>query len=74
MAERYALDPILQKKKQNMTLWSNWLELQVQAAIAADTGLPNAEALRGAIYRGRYGEERWLRRKSQAEIFSEATE
>jgi hypothetical protein len=73
-AESYALDPMLQKKKQIMTLWSNWLELQVQAAIAADPGLLNAEALSDEIYRARYGEERWLRRKSQAQVFSEAAE
>lgn len=73
-AERYALDPMLQKKKQIMTLWSNWLELQVQAAIAADPGLLNAEALSENIYRARYGEERWLRRKSQSDAFSEAAE
>ncbi|WP_051380419.1 Arm DNA-binding domain-containing protein [Bradyrhizobium sp. WSM1743] len=73
-AERYALDPMLQKKKQIITLWTNWLELQVQAAIAADPGLLNAEALRDEIYRARYGEARWLRRKSQAEFFSEAAE
>lgn len=65
---------MLQKKKQIMMLWSNCLELQLQAAIAAETGLLNAEALRDAIYCARYGEERWLRRKSQAEIFSEAAE
>lgn len=65
---------MLQKKKQIMTLWSNWLELQVQAAIAADPGLLNAEALSENIYRARYGEERWLRRKSQSDAFSEAAE
>lgn len=73
-AERYALDPMLQKKKQIITLWSNWLELQVQAAIAADPGLLNAEALRDEIYRARYGEERWSKRKSQSQPFSEAAE
>jgi len=46
----------------------------VQAAIATDAGLLNAEALRNEIYRARHGEERWLRRNSQAELFSEAAE
>lgn len=46
----------------------------MQAAIAADPDLLNAEALRDAVYRARCGEEPWLRRKSHAEIFSEAAE
>ncbi|MCP3385985.1 hypothetical protein NLM31_36935 [Bradyrhizobium sp. CCGUVB4N] len=73
-AGNYALDPMLQKKKQIMALWTNWLELQVQAAISADPHLLNAEVLRDEIYRARYDEERWLKRKSQAQAFSEAAE
>lgn len=73
-AERYALDPMLQKKKQIMSLWTNWLEYQVQAAIAADPGLLDAETLKASIYRARYGEERWLKRSSKRRAFAEAAE
>ncbi|MCA1549914.1 integrase family protein [Bradyrhizobium sp. BRP19] len=73
-AESYALDPLLQKKKQIMTFWTNWLETQTQAAIAADPGLLNADALKDSIYRARYGEERWLKRESKRQKFSEAAE
>jgi integrase len=73
-AGNYALDPLLQKKKEIMTSWSDWLETQVRAAIDADHTLLDREALSQAIYRARYGETRWLRRISQGSKLPEAAE
>jgi len=73
-AGNYALDPLLQKKKVIMNSWSNWLETQVRAAIDADHTLLDREALSQAIYRARYGEDRWLRRSSLASKLLEAAE
>jgi hypothetical protein len=54
---------------------SNWLETQARAAIDADHTLLDRDALSQAIYRARYGEDRWLRRySSQASKLLEAAE
>ena len=61
-AGNYALDPMIAKKREIMVKWLGWLELQVEAAIAEDPSLLDAEAVGGAIFRARYGEERWEQR------------
>jgi len=45
--------------------WIAWLELQTKIAIANDPSLLDAEAVGVAIFRARYGEERWERRLSR---------
>jgi len=40
------------------------LQLRVEAAIAADLSLLDAEAAGEAIFRARYGDERWASRQS----------
>jgi hypothetical protein len=42
--------------------WTNPLELQVKPAIALDPSLLDAEAVGEAIFRARYGDERWEKR------------
>jgi hypothetical protein len=61
-AGNYALDPMIAKKREIMVKWLDWLELQVEAAIAADPSLLDAEAVGEAIFRARYGDERWEKR------------
>ena len=61
-AGHYALDPMIAKKRANMEKWLAWLELQVKAAIAADPSLLDREAVGEAIFRARYGNERWQKR------------
>jgi len=61
-AGNYALDPMIAKKREIMVKWLGWLELQVEAAIAADPSLLDAEAVGEAIFRARYGDERWEKR------------
>jgi integrase len=61
-ASNYALDPMIAKKREMMVKWIAWLELQVEAAIAADPSLLDAEAVGEAIFRARYGDERWEKR------------
>ena len=58
-AGHYALDPMIAKKRTIMKKWIAWLELQVKAAIAADPSLLDREAVGEAIFRARYGAERW---------------
>jgi len=61
-AANYALDPMIAKKREMMEKWIAWLELQVNAAIALDPSLLDAEAVGEAIFRARYGDERWDKR------------
>jgi integrase len=61
-ASSYALDPMIAKKREMMEKWIGWLELQVQAAISADPSLIVADAVGEAIFRSRYGDERWAKR------------
>jgi Arm DNA-binding domain len=61
-AGNYALDPMIAKKREMMAKWIAWLELQVEGAIAADPSLLDAEAVGKAIFRARYGDERWEKR------------
>jgi integrase len=61
-AGHYALDPMIAKKRTIMEKWLAWLELQVKEAIAADASLLDREAVGEAIYRARYGAERWEKR------------
>jgi hypothetical protein len=61
-AGNYALDPMIAKKREIMVKWLGWLEVQVEAAIAADPSLLDAEAVGEAIFRARYGDERWEKR------------
>ena len=61
-AGNYALDPMIAKKREMMVKWTAWLEFQVQAAITADPSLLDAEAVGEAIFRARYGDERWEKR------------
>jgi hypothetical protein len=44
---------------------------RVEAAIAADLSLLDAEAVGGAIFRARYGDERWASRQSCRNAFVE---
>jgi hypothetical protein len=53
---------MIAKKREIMVKWLDWLEEQVEAAIAEDPSLLDAEAIGGAIFRARYGEERWEKR------------
>jgi hypothetical protein len=53
---------MIAKKREMMVKWIAWLELQVEAAIAADPSLLDAEAVGEAIFRARYGDERWEKR------------
>lgn len=64
-AGNYALDPMIAKKRQIMMKWIAWLELQAKIAIAKDPSLLDGEAVGVAIFRARYGEERWERRLSR---------
>jgi integrase len=73
-AGNYALDPLLDRKREIMLAWSTWLEKRAREAIAADPGLLNVEALKNAIYRARYGEERFLRRKPRIGKLAQAAE
>jgi hypothetical protein len=62
-AGNYALDPMIAKNREIMVKWTAWLELQVQAAtIRADSSLVDAESVGQAIFRARYGDERWEKR------------
>jgi DNA-binding transcriptional MerR regulator len=61
-ASNYSLDPMIAKKRQMMEKWIAWLELQVKAAIALGPSLLDAEAVGEAIFRARYGDERWEKR------------
>jgi hypothetical protein len=61
-AGHYALDPLIARKRATMEKWLVWLELQVKAAIAADPSLLDPEAVGEAIFRARYGAERWNKR------------
>ena len=73
-AGNYALDPLLERKREIMLGWSTWLEKRVQEAFAADPRLLDVEALKDAIYRARYGEERFLRMKLPTRKFAQAAE
>jgi hypothetical protein len=53
---------MIAKKRGIMEKWLAWLELQVEAAIAADRSLLDREAVGEAIFRARYGAERWKNR------------
>jgi Arm DNA-binding domain len=66
-AGNYALDPMIAKKREIMLKWLGWLELQVEAAIAEDPSLLDAEAVGGAIFRARYGVERWEQRLARTQ-------
>ena len=66
IASSYALDPMIAKKREMMEKWIGWLELQVQAAIKADPSLIDADAVGEAIFRARYGDERWEKRVARA--------
>ena len=57
-----------------MLAWSTWLEERVREAIATDPRLLDVEALKDAIYRARYGEERFLRMKLRTTKFAQAAE
>jgi integrase len=61
-AGNYALDPMIAKKREIMLKWTAWLELQVQAAIRADPFLVDSASVGEAIFRARYGDERWEKR------------
>jgi hypothetical protein len=61
-AANYALDPMIAKKRDMMEKWIAWLEVQVKAAIALDPSLLDAEGVGEAIFRARYGDERWNKR------------
>lgn len=65
-ASNYALDPMIAKKREMMEKWIAWLELQVKGAIALDPSLLDAEAVGEAIFRARYGDERWEKRVARA--------
>jgi integrase len=73
-AGNYALDPLLARKREILLAWSAWLEERVKEAITADPGLLDAAALRDAIYRARYGEDRFNNRSAKASQFLEAAE
>jgi hypothetical protein len=53
---------MIAKKREIMVKWLGWLEAQVEAAIAEDPSLLDAEAVGEAIFRARYGDERWKKR------------
>lgn len=55
----YDLDPRLERKVEMMMWWTNWLDEQCAAAVAADPSLLDKEALRQACYIERYGQARW---------------
>jgi hypothetical protein len=59
--------PMIAKKRKIMVKRLGWLELQGEAAIAADPSLLDAEAVGGAIFRARYGEERWEQRLARTQ-------
>lgn len=61
-AGNYALDPMIAKKREMMGKWIAWLELQIEAAITADPSLRDPDAIGEAIFRARYGDERWEKR------------
>ncbi len=65
-AGNYALDPMIARKREIMTKWIASLELQVEAAIIADPSLLNAEAVGEAIFRARYGDDRWEKRVARS--------
>lgn len=65
-AEHYALDPQLSRKREMMTAWCAWLDARVAEALSADPTLAEVEMLREAIYRARYGDERWARKVARA--------
>jgi integrase len=73
-AGNYTLDPLLERKREIMLAWSTWLEERVREAIATDPRLLDVEALKDAIYRARYGEERFLRMKLRTTKFAQAAE
>lgn len=49
----------MERKVEMMTWWTNWLDEQCAAAIAADPSLLDKDALRQACYIERYGQDRW---------------
>jgi DNA-binding transcriptional MerR regulator len=66
-AGNYALDPMIAKKRGIMVKWIDWLEEQVQHAIHQDQSLLDPEHIGRAIFRARYGDERYQKRLSRAE-------
>ena len=55
----YDLDPRIERKIEMMTWWTQWLEEQCAAAIAADPMLLDKDTLRKSCYIERYGQDRW---------------
>jgi integrase len=66
-AGNYALDPMIAKKRGIMVKWIDWLEEQVQQAIHRDQSLLDPEHVGRAIFRARYGDERYERRLARVE-------
>ena len=60
-AGNYALDPMIAKKRGIMVKSIDWLEVQVQQAIQQDQSLLDPELIGRAIFRWRYGDERYER-------------
>jgi hypothetical protein len=58
----YDKDPSIQRKREMMVLWTDWLETWAAKAIEADPRLLDREYLCEAIYRARYGDEKLERR------------
>ena len=69
--KHYDLDPRIEEKRVMLLWWSNWLEEQCAAAIAADSVLSDQETLREACYKTRYGEHAWQRKLTKARETSE---
>ena len=67
-AGHYALDPMIAKKREIMVKWLAWLELQVEFAIAEDPSLLDPESVGEAIFRARYGDERWEKRLTRTRM------
>jgi hypothetical protein len=62
----YDLDPRIERKIEMMTWWTQWLDEQCAAAIAADSMLLDKDALRQACYIERYGQQRWEAKLAKA--------
>ena len=61
------VDPMIAKKRGIMVKWIDWLEEQVQQAIQEDQSLLDPEHIGRAIFRARYGDERYERRLARVE-------
>jgi hypothetical protein len=58
----YSSDPQIRRKREMMLAWTAWLDQQAAIAISADKMLLDANYLREAIYKKRYGEEKLAKR------------